>query len=147
MQSLVDKVTGVSNQGRCGLGVKNLKTTAQLGWEPHIVLVGEGEVGCGCSCGGLKKVLTHSKPLGVSLNGHWEGGRSAELLKDFMGCIGRSVIPNEKLGREKILRADTGELVSKVSIPVVGRHYDRDASAHSHGTIIREAGVDMASNI
>ena len=64
-----------------------------------------------------------------------------------MGCIGRSVIPNEKLGRKKILLANTGELVSKVSIPVVGRHYDRDASALSHGTIIREDGVEVASNI
>ena len=63
------------NQGRCALGFKNLKTAAQLGRGPDIVLVGEGEVGCGCSCGGLKKVLTHSKPLGVALNGHREGGR------------------------------------------------------------------------
>lgn len=137
----------MSNQGRCAPGVKNLKTAVQLGREPHIVLVGEGDIACVCSCGGLKKVLTHSKPLGVAHNGHREGGRCAELLKDFMGCIGRSVIPNEKLGGEKILLADTGELVSKVSIPVVGRHHDRDASAHSHGTIIREDGVDMASNI
>ena len=124
MQSLIDKVTGMSNQGGCVLGFKNLKTAAQLGREPHIVLVGEGEVGSGCSCGGLKKVLTHSKPMSVAFNGHREGGRCAELLKDFMRRIGRSVVPNEKLRREKILCADTGELVSKVSIPVVGRHHD-----------------------
>ena len=124
MQSLIDKVTGMSNQGGCVLGFKNLKTAAQLGREPHIVLVSEGEVGSGCSCGGLKKVLTHSKPMSVAFNGHREGGRCAELLKDFMRRIGRSVVPNEKLRREKILCADTGELVSKVSIPVVGRHHD-----------------------
>src|SRR5580698_5726018 len=110
MQSCIDKVTGMSNQGRCVLGFKNLKTAAQLGREPHIVLVGEGEVGSGCSCGGLQKVLTYSKPLAVAFNGHREGGRCAELPKDFMGCIGRSVVPNEKLGREKVLCADTGEL-------------------------------------